>query len=116
MTEQLRVPGSTPVAFAAGDPADRRGGAGPGLVGHCAERFEQSLAAYRRLERELELLPEPQREQRADELRHLRDRAALHLGQLVVAREVLGYLRHDALFAFYGVPAEVRRRGARSAV
>jgi len=75
-----------------------------------ADRFEQSLGAYRRLELEFEFLTWPQRRVREDELRHCRARATLHLSELIAQREANGLLRHEPIYSFYGVPDEIRAR------
>jgi hypothetical protein len=75
-----------------------------------ADRFEQSLGAYRRLELELEFLAWPQRRAREEELRHARARATLHLSELIRQRESNGLLRHEPIYSFYGVPDEVRMK------
>jgi|GEM_PF-7025939 len=73
-----------------------------------ADRFEQSLGAYRRLEIELEFLSWPQQRAREDELRHARARATLHLAALITQRESNGLFRRDPIYSFYGVPNEMR--------
>ncbi len=73
-----------------------------------ADRFEQSLGAYRRLQLELEFFPWPKRRARDEELRHARSRATLHLAGLITQRESNGLLRHDPIYSFYGIPDEMR--------
>lgn len=72
-------------------------------------KLEDALAALARAEQEIAATPTPVPEVLAARA-GLREQAAEWLWYVVVQREAIGAISHDALFETYQIPPDVRRR------